>query len=1427
MSPGKTFLSVSFASLILAPVSSAASVTTEQLNPARADWGFQTIPKPSFDDLGNRVSISLAGGTLHGSSGTVQALLNGRVSSAGNVTSPQTLFFSNGAGGKIQIDLGTAQPVSAVATYSWHEYATDQGARAPQVYSLYGSAATTPDPANLGAWTKIADVDTRPNNTGAAWNGQHGACVSDLSGTLGTFRHLLLVVSPTRSPLEPGHPEWTETFFTEIDVHGPATQRNPNVRVAVEQRRPADATWAFTSVPRPSKSDVATTASLRVVGNTLDNAGGTAATLLNGRLPAASNDLTQLSFLTNANASGGNVMLDLGSVQPVTAFNSYSWHEFANDQGSRAPQMYALYGSATSNPDPADATAWTKLAEVDTRPNMSGANWNGQHAASVTATAGGTLGDFRHLMMKVQPTLSPLQSNSVYTNTMFAEIDVHTAATQPFAGDAIIPAPVAVTDVWIVFKTHFDLGFTDLAASVFTKYRTTMMDGALSVIDDNRTQPEGSRFVWTLPGWPSDRQILGPLQTADRRSRIDQAFSEGSMTVHALPGTMHTESLELEDLARGFRFASNIARSYGRPLPIAAKMTDVPEHSWVLPTLLKHAGVKFLQLGCNPACQYPRFPQLFWWEGPDGSRVLCQYTTDYGNGVTKPAGWPSRHLLAMIMTGDNHGPPTAAEVASYKQQAATANPGATIHLGTLDDFANAVTAENPILDVVRADTPDTWIHGTMSMPVETKAARNNRPLAPALDALDTRMRLLGLNPPPLAGPLAEAYEHSFLFGEHTWGMNAEYGPRKLYGSAWTDWLTQAAAEPEPANGDYTTLANGSKKKWLRSYEDHKDYIRNTTAIIRGGLDTRLGQLASAVARPGPRVVVWNPLPWTRSGIVPVPGDSGKFILARNIPGQGYQTFDPAEAVTETTASAPPDNTLDTPFFTATFDLARGGISSLIDKTSGRQLVDATSSYCLGQFHHERFSRNEVYTRFFNNYSRLGLGTWAENDIAKPGMPDATASPYWSATPPGWSIAARSSPLADSVVLTSTDPLGLAAGYTLTFTFPRHEPLVDVEWSVANKTANKIPEGGWLCFPFAAANPQFTVGRPGGPINPATGIVPGANRHLLGVASGVAITGDNSAGAALCPIDSPLVSLDKPGLWWWSTDFVPNKPTVFVNLYNNMWNTNFPLWQDGSWSERVRVWPLSGTATTAAELNERSWEARAPLQAAIADGPGGRLPERASGLSLSRRGTLVTAFGTDPDGIVPGTLLRVWEQSGQGGPLTVSLPPGFGAISAIPVNLRGEATGAPLPVSKDRLTFALGTYQPASFVISRSVSPQNFEDWQSLHFGSPEDPRAGATLDPDGDGTSNICEFLAGTHPLDAGSVLRTLDLTREPGSARVRWSSVPGQVYQIEWSPDLSGAWRADLPGSRILAEDTVSAYEDPTTENAPRRFYRIRHVPM
>jgi hypothetical protein len=707
-------------------------------------------------------------------------------------------------------------------------------------------------------------------------------------------------------------------------------------------------------------------------------------------------------------------------------------------------------------------------------------------------------------------------------------------------------------------------------------------------------------------------------------------------------------------------------------------MTDVPSHSWVMPTLLAHAGAKFFHIGCNGTSAFMRVPQLFWWEGPDGSRVLCNYVPDYGSGLRPPRDWPSEHYLAMHMTGDNHGPPTVAEVEHLRQRAARDLPGVQVHFGTLDDFANAVVAENPELPVIRGDMPDTWIHGWLSMPLEAKAARQFRALEPALDTLDTQLRAWGVSTTPLAPALAEAYEQSGLFSEHTFGP---WGPT---GGPWESGIAHRYLYGEEWKA---ARAQGAYQKYEAAFDDKRAFAHKAEEIVRRELSSRLDLLAKSINAEGRRIVVYNGLPWERSGMAEVPGEPGKSFFAEKVPANGYRTFPADRGDSPMPVLSDPPKVLHTPFYTATFDLQRGGLSSLVDKQTGRELVDQTSPYALGQFLHERFDAEQMLA-FHNAYGRPGYN-WPKGNL-----PTDTARAVL--TPPAWSILLQRTASADIATLTATDTLGLAQGLALVFSFPHQQPFVDIAWRVTDKTPDPLPEGGWLCFPFAVTQPQFLLGRLGGPIDPTKDILPGANGHYFCLHSGLTITGADGAGVGLCPLDTPCVSLDEPGLWKFSLDFTPKKPSVFVNLYNNEWNTNFPEWQGGSWASRVRLWRTAKNSTLAQSLIVPSWEARLPLLTAAADGPAGKLPSAQAGLCLSRTGVLVTAFGQNPDG--PGTLLRLWEQAGASGDCTVALPAAMNATSAQPVNLRGQPVGDPVDLRDGSLTTKLKPFAPASFLL---------------------------------------------------------------------------------------------------------------------------------
>lgn len=841
-------------------------------------------------------------------------------------------------------------------------------------------------------------------------------------------------------------------------------------------------------------------------------------------------------------------------------------------------------------------------------------------------------------------------------------------------------APV-VTDVWVVFKTHCDIGYTRPVEAVLKQYREPMMDNAIRLIEADKKKPAAERFRWTIAGWPMKADILGPLQTPERKLKVEQAIRDGAISVHGLPASLESDLMEPEDYARSLIFSSQIAREYGHPLPIAAKMTDVPAHSWLLPTLLQHAGIKFLQIGCNYTVQPMRVPLLFWWEGPDGSKVLCNYTPQYGSEVKPPENWPAKNYLAVIMTHDNTGPPSPEEVEKVKKQAAELR-GVRLHFADLEEYAQAVLKENPAIPTVRGDMVDPWIHGAMAMPVESKIARNIRPFEPALEVLNTQLNGWGIATTTLTQALAKAYENSMLFSEHTFGAGTPgYG-----------WFSKDGKTYPPDsvrfkyNDDFIKARKeGFYDKFEASFKDKGRYIEITDSIVGNSFNKRMKLLADNVKANAGDLVVYNALPWVRSGVV---GFNGGQIVVKNIPANGYKIIkDPASTFSRSTENA---TTLSTNFYTVKFDTKRGGIVSLVEKSTGKELVDQKSQYALGQFLHERFSYAQAQDYHDRNYVQNNWGAGS-----KPNMPKDIS--YSATTPVGWKMKVEQSPVADKVTLDIKNANPIAESVSISFTFPKAFAYVDVEWSVTNKTPNTVPEGGWLCFPLNVYKPKYIVGRLGGAMDLAKDQIVGGNRYIYGVQTGASLVASDQSGVGICAIDAPLLSFGKPGLWKYDYDYFPKQPAVFVNLYNNMWNTNFPYWTEGSWSERVRIWSIKQGEKTAENLAVQSWEARTPLIAVAASGRGKILPGQQTGTSVSRKGVLVTAFGEDPDGN-KGTLLRLWEQAGNSGYVTVTLPKGSNYTKATPVNLRGETAGKRFSVSNGKLTLFLHAYAPASFVL---------------------------------------------------------------------------------------------------------------------------------
>jgi len=883
------------------------------------------------------------------------------------------------------------------------------------------------------------------------------------------------------------------------------------------------------------------------------------------------------------------------------------------------------------------------------------------------------------------------------------------------AGNDVPPAPVEkmrapvskvkevkeVKEVIVIFKTHFDIGYTHRVKDIISYYRTEMIDRALTAMEQSKALPKEQQFAWTAPGWVMAKVMEDwPDQTPERRTRLDEAFRDGRFVTHAMPFTLETDAAEAEEMARGLVFASALARKTGKPLPIAAKVTDVPGQSNALATVLAQGGVRFLHIGNNWPSGFVKTPGLFWWEGPDGSHTLVMHSVNYGtcdafwpkdwigtgpremqfgHGLMPPADWPYTVWPAIIVTPDNSGPPNADDVKVYFADAEKQMPGVRFHVGTMDEFAATILKENPDLPVVKGQMTDTWIHGFLSDPAASKLTRETHPLLAAAETQRTQMQAWGVALPSAQGQIATAYENVLLYSEHTFGGAARVD---LYGEAFKNVDPKAVAELEDA------------------WQDKFDYIKKAHDIAQSLTKENLDTLARAVTHGAGDAIVYNPLPWPRSEIIDI---QGQHVRVENIPASGYKTVPGPFAVASHVSSAPSKDplTLENEFFKVILDPKKGTLTSIVDKRTGREWLD-NSDHGVGYLN-ERFSYQQTvdYVKANTAGRTVGLfgsgkNSWLHPGMYKPGLPPNV--PYRAAAPKQGEVV-RS--LLDYAVLRMPgDAANHLPASELRVSLPPGQPFIDLELTIKNKAKDNWPEADWLRLPFKVADPHFSVGRALGEMDPTKDILPGANEDMYTVGQGLTISDGDGAGVAVSPLDHPLVSLDRPGIWKFSRGFVPKKPEVFVNLYNNQWNTNFRYWFAGTWSSRVRVWTFRKDTPADLRLAVPALEARNPLQVVVTQGANpGTLPAQHAGLAVSRKGVVVTAFGEDPNGHA-GTLLRLWEMAGTSGNLIVTLPEGVKATKASPVDLRGEKTGEAMEIKDGRIALPLKAWVPASFLLQQ-------------------------------------------------------------------------------------------------------------------------------
>ena len=842
-----------------------------------------------------------------------------------------------------------------------------------------------------------------------------------------------------------------------------------------------------------------------------------------------------------------------------------------------------------------------------------------------------------------------------------SEATVHT-------GEFSVSAPIEPAKKWtiaLIPHEHLDVGFTDYPAKV-EELHSQSIDQAMALI---KKTPD---FRWTLDGsWVADQYLSG--RTPEAREQFFEHVREGSIVIPPEFANQHTGNASWEALARSLYGQHNLAREYKLPVADAAQIVDVPAYTWGYASLLHDAGIKYFVAASNswraPVMLLGRWNEKspFYWEGPDGGRVLMWYSRAYLQAHTLFGGpWRIESIrdslpvflqaytrpdytanTAIIFGTQLENTPLAMEQSEIVARFSHEFAWPRFEFSTVHSAMQRIEREwKGDFPVFRGDFGPYWEDGYGSDAAHTAIHRENQHriataeiMGAAVSSIDTRVR-------PDKAMLDDAWHNELLYDEHTW--------------------TYVSATTQPEHHQSENQIALKESRVTRARDDI------TESIQRGW-----AQLEALVRTKDNSIVVLNSLNWVRSGIVetdlpdgttlvdsstgaevPVeilykgkgislpgfgPGSVRVRFLAAAIPAVGYKLFTIKPIAKERAVSADIrgntlGNILENEFYRVTLDPSSGAIASVFDKQLGRELVDSSSPYKFGQY---------LYV--------TGGDSYPENSLYRFGA---------GLKPPPLTVHAAS---LGTLIFAKKTPIGIVA--TLASSAP-NTPSIQTEILLPDSTKEIVitchlhkdrvltRESAYIAFPFAVATPAFTYGSQTAWVNPAKDELAGGSREWYLPATWATIYNPQVA-ATVVPLDAPLVAFGDIVRGEWPVEFKPagsktKSSAIFSWLMNNYWGTNFPAWQGGDFTFRYAI--TSNAQFNAPSLTRFGLDALTPLERD--DVPGTQdsslLPSQsASLLEIGNSGVTLLTWKRAEDG--DGTILRLQDTAGEESNIRIHSP----------------------------------------------------------------------------------------------------------------------------------------------------------------------------
>ncbi|HZP02789.1 MAG TPA: hypothetical protein VFD30_21245 [Terriglobia bacterium] len=551
------------------------------------------------------------------------------------------------------------------------------------------------------------------------------------------------------------------------------------------------------------------------------------------------------------------------------------------------------------------------------------------------------------------------------------------------------PARAEIRTVYIIPFAHWDRGFLTSPEEI----RPLLKPHLDEVIDLASADPE---YRWTVESVWQLNEWLERTRDSRRIGQLRELVKRGQIEISGAYGSMHTEFMDSEELNLLTQDGFRMARALGVSLPELAVTDDVPGYSERIPQVLALSHVRFLLTGANlfigGGTSLAPGEVPFYWQGPDGSRVLTWVSQGKSGGyvegmqeyyVAPTTPDPYGNLPDLLPRELQGKPPLEVmeigmerlrntyEKAGYKYDAVlvmyvhdfisptverdhllpwvrkwnASGRQPQLRVATPKEFFTYILSRYASeIPTYRGDWSGLWSEVKTNSPGIDSLAREVQTRLRTSSLLWGALRLMSGEPFP-SGNFLHDYRRLWNYDEHS-------------GAGQTGWP-----------GLMTLRAINDQNREYVEYV--RDALRDQDGLLHSGLKAVLEQKAKEEesTSPRPQVVlgVFQPLSWPAVSLITFPRHEGlrnavslrdlrskatfpvqwsetHGMVAAPLPATGLAVFEPVAGNSKEVMPAPAAGLrLENRFYSLELRGSDGAIAHLIDRESGKELVNVAST----------------------------------------------------------------------------------------------------------------------------------------------------------------------------------------------------------------------------------------------------------------------------------------------------------------------------------------------------------------------------------------------------------------------------------------------------------------------------------------------------